>query len=104
MSLVLSILAAVPAFLLYRYIFYPLFLSPLRDVPLAHPFAITPFWIKYYQRNGSQALPTITAAHKVHGPIIRLGPNELSVTSFASTHKIYIERGGFAKPKWFAEM
>jgi hypothetical protein len=104
MSLVLPLLAATSAFLLYRYVFYPIILSPLRSIPFASPLAFTPFWIRYHQRNGSQALPIITRAHAQHGPIIRLGPNEISVTSLSSTHKLYIEKGGFAKPKWFADM
>lgn len=89
---------------LYTYIVEPLFLSPLRQIPTAHftsPF--TSAWISYYRRGGSQALPAITVAHARKGPIIRLGPNEISVADFEGAKKVYIERGGFAKPKWWAE-
>ncbi|KAF2105889.1 cytochrome P450 [Lophiotrema nucula] len=107
MSLVLlvTLLGSLIAFLTYRYLIYPLLFSPLRKIPKAHwSSGICPLWIAYYRRGGSQAIPAISKAHAQKGPIVLLGPNELSVASFEGANKVYIERGGFAKPRWWAEL
>jgi hypothetical protein len=89
--------------LFYRYFVYPLFFSPLRHIPPAHPTArFTSLWISYHRRNGSQALQPITFAHATYGPIIRLSPTEISIASYEGAYRIYVERGGFAKPEWWA--
>ncbi|PSN73833.1 cytochrome P450, partial [Corynespora cassiicola Philippines] len=86
------------------YILYILLFHPLRHIPAAHPTApFAPLWILHHRRNNSQALPAITRAHAQHGPLVRLGPCELSVSSYEGAHTVYIERGGFAKPRWWAE-
>ncbi|KAJ4293989.1 hypothetical protein N0V90_007678 [Kalmusia sp. IMI 367209] len=85
-------------YLVYALILHPLFFSPLSRIPFAHPLAITPWWIKYHRRNGSQALRIIRAAHERYGPIVRLTSTEVSLNSYEGGHKIYVERGGFAKP------
>ena len=41
------------------------------------------------------------AAHNKLGPVIRLGPNELSVASLDGLRKIYL--GGFEKTEWYVE-
>lgn len=102
-TLLLSVFLAGVTYLFFIGVLHPLFFSPLHRIPLAHPLAFTPLWIKYHRRGGSQAISVITWAHAKHGPIIRLSPSEISVASYEGAHKIYIERGGFAKPKWWAE-
>jgi hypothetical protein len=90
-------------YFLYAHIIHPLFLSPLRKVPAAHwSSSISSVWIRYHRRKGSQALPAIADAHSQKGPIIRLSPNEVSVSSLEGAKKVYVERGGFAKPLWWA--
>ena len=46
----------------------------------------------------------ITAAHARFGPIVRLGPSEISICSLEGAKRVYVEKGGFGKPKWWAEM
>ena len=99
-AVLLSAICALFAYFFYTLVLHPLYFSPLRNVPFAHPLAITPWWIKYYRRGGSQAQRTIHAAHKHKGPIVRLAPAEISLASYDDAHKVYIERGGFAKPMW----
>ncbi|KAF2001496.1 cytochrome P450 [Amniculicola lignicola CBS 123094] len=103
-TLPLFVLASFAVYLVYIYIIYPLFISPLSKVPAAHPLAaFTPFWIQYHRLGGVEGIEAICKAHTRHGPIIRLSPKELSVSSLEAVQKVYIERGGFAKPKWWAE-
>ncbi|KAF2714625.1 cytochrome P450 [Pleomassaria siparia CBS 279.74] len=104
LPILIPLFAALVIFLLYRFILTSVFLSPLSRIPAAHPTcALSSLWIKYHRRNGSQALPVIINGHETHGPIIRLSPNEVSVSSLEGAKKVYIEKGGFAKPKWFAD-
>ncbi|KAL9113228.1 MAG: hypothetical protein Q9227_002563 [Pyrenula ochraceoflavens] len=91
------------AFALYKFIVYPAFISPLSQIPNAHPTA--PFseaWIlwKRYQRQNNR---TIHAAHVKHGRIVRLAPNELSVNCVdGGIRTIYA--GGFEKGDCYINM
>ncbi|KAF2732114.1 cytochrome P450 [Polyplosphaeria fusca] len=101
LSILIALVALAACLLLFvRHLLF----HPLRKIPKAHPtISITSLWIRYHRRGGSQAIQAISNAHTKHGPIVRLGPNEISVSSFEAANKVYIERGGFAKPKWWAE-
>ncbi|KAF2178211.1 cytochrome P450 monooxygenase-like protein [Zopfia rhizophila CBS 207.26] len=60
--------------ILYRY-----FAAPLYHVPAAHPLAhITSLWILYIRFRAIEN-QTLKAAHGRLGPVIRLGPKEVSV-------------------------
>jgi hypothetical protein len=78
--------------------------APLGKIPSANPLAsFTTLWIRWHRRGGAQALGPIGELHARHGPIVKLSPAEVSVASYEGAHKIYIERGGFAKPAWWAD-
>jgi hypothetical protein len=87
--------------LVYNHIIYPAFISPLSKIPSAHFSA--PFldiWIRSKRRNGKTGISAIFAAHEVHGPIVRLSPNELSVASLDGLRQVYI--GAFEKTNWYS--
>lgn len=78
-SIASLVLCGLLVYTAYRVVIYPLFLSPLSKLPPAHPTAtISPLWILYIRRTGWENR-TVLAAHKRLGPVIRLGPNEISV-------------------------
>ncbi|KAI0477510.1 cytochrome P450 [Xylariaceae sp. FL0804] len=80
---------------LYRYIIRPTLLSPLARVPKAHwSCSVSPFWI-LWARYKSRENRTLYEAHRQHGPIVRVGPSELSVNSIEAVKTIY--QGGFDK-------
>ncbi len=92
---------AVCLLLFYRYAVHPLFNAPLSKIPAAHPSArFSSLWIRYQRRRG-RGNRTVFAAHRRHGPIVRLGPSELSVASLEGLRKIYI--GAFEKDPWYLE-
>ena len=98
--LLLTTLSIIIFFLFYRTILYPIFISPLSKVPNAHAIAsFSPLWIiwKRYKKQENQA---IFAAHEKHGPLVRLGPHELSVNCVDEGLRT-IYRGGFDKPTWY---
>lgn len=83
------------------YVIYDYFSSPLLKVPNAHPTApFSRLWILSktltHQRNRS-----IQEAHLKHGPIVRLGPLEVSVNDPALVKAIYSAGSGFDKPAWY---
>jgi cytochrome P450 len=84
----------------YKYLIHPLFISPLSQIPNAHPLAgWTSFWILLIRYRGCE-LQTIHKAHQRLGAIIRLGPNEISVNCVkGGIQTIY--SGGFEKGTWY---
>ena len=86
---------------LYKFIIAPAFLSPLSKIPNAHFSApLTSLWIQSKRRTCA-ATRTIYSLHQKHGPIVRLGPNELSACTPNALKTIYI--GGFAKDPWYLD-
>ena len=90
-------------FLLCQYILYPALLSPLAKIPNAHLLApYTSLWI-LWKRLRDQENKTIYQAHKKHGKVIRLGPNEISINSVSDGLKVvYI--GNFDKHQWYLNL
>jgi hypothetical protein len=85
----------------YRFVVFPLFLSPLSRVPNAHwsvPFS--PLWILYHRLKQNDT-PTVHRMHGKLGPIIRLAPNELSVNCVEGGIRT-IYGGGYDKGDWYA--
>lgn len=69
------------SFILYRFLIYPLFVSPLAKIHNVHPLAaLTPLWMDW-QRLNRKEVETIWAAFRKYGDYIRLGPSELAANS-----------------------
>ena len=87
--------------LLYRYIIFPTFLSPLSKIPNAHfSSPILPLWIWSKRRNGT-GVRTLLALHQKHGSVVRLAPNEISINSAEALRTVYT--GGFEKHHWYRD-
>ncbi|KAI5923408.1 cytochrome P450 3A12 [Camillea tinctor] len=85
---------------IYWYILHPAFVSPLRKIPAAHwSCSVSPAWI-LWARFRSRENRTLYTAHKQHGPIVRIGPNELSINSIEGVKTVY--QGGFDKHEWYS--
>ena len=92
-------LLAVVAITLYKYVIYPSVISPLARLPTAHPLCnFTSQWFEH-QVSNQRELKTLYAAHQRCGPIVRLGPSEVSVVSEEGLRKIYT--AGLDKDKWY---
>lgn len=85
----------------YRYLVHPVFISPLRKIPPAHwSTPISPLWILYTRRRRNENA-TIHALHQTLGPLVRLGPAEVSVNCVdGGIRTIY--GGGYEKGDWYA--
>ncbi|KAJ5543419.1 hypothetical protein N7535_005846 [Penicillium sp. DV-2018c] len=84
----------------YQFIIHPAFISPLCKIPNAHwsvPFS--PAWM-LWRRFTSRNNRTIQAAHEKLGPIVRLGPSEISINCVDGGIKS-VYTGGFEKHDWY---
>lgn len=102
MAFSLSTLAAaiVAALVVYKAIIYPAFVSPLAKIPNVHWSApISPAWM-LWRRFRMQNNRTIQAAHEQLGPIVRLGPTEISINCVDGGIKS-VYTGGFEKHEWY---
>jgi len=93
-------LCIVLGLLVYRYIIFPAFLSPLSKIPNAHwSAAFSRCWILWY-RSKEEETPVVHSAHQRFGPIIRIAPNEVSVNCIdGGLRNIYA--GGYEKGDWY---
>jgi hypothetical protein len=93
-------IVAIVAILTYRLFIFPTFFSPLSRIPNAHwsaPFSRTwILWVRFVQRENR----TLHDAHRRLGPVIRVGPNELSIDGLENVRVVY--QGGFEKPGWYS--
>lgn len=93
-------LLAVVALLVYQFLIYPTFVSPLSKIPAAHLTASwSPLWILWIRYTRVE-VQTIHQAHRRFGPIVRLGPNEVSINCVdGGLRTVYA--GGFEKPFFY---
>ena len=95
-----AVLSACVGFLVYRFIIQPVFLSPLARIPKAHWSApLAPLWILYV-RYSRKENTTLHAAHQKFGPIVRIGPHELSIDKIDNVRTVY--QGGFEKSNFYS--
>ena len=86
--------------LIYKFFIYPVFISPLSKIPSAHPSCSFSSFLILWKRCWGGEVEFIHNGHLEHGPIVRLGPNELSVNCIdGGLRTIY--PGGFEKPDWY---
>lgn len=92
-------LLILASYLIYHHVIYPYFLSPLSSIPNAHLTSpLSRRWIDHRRSTGTEVL-AIDALHQKYGPIVRLGPEELSVNSIHGLKVIYT--GAFEKHAFY---
>ncbi|KAF2157283.1 cytochrome P450 [Myriangium duriaei CBS 260.36] len=83
------------------YLFYYKLLHPLAKVPGPFWASLTRLWILKKTRDGSMHRLSI-ALHEKYGPIVRTGPNEVSVSDLAVIKTIYGAGSKFSKSDWYS--
>jgi hypothetical protein len=63
--------------------------SPLRNIPSPWPAKLTSAWLTAIECTGQRAF-FIRALHQRYGPVMRIGPAELSFASAATARNIYV--------------
>ena len=80
-SSLLAIVVILSSFIV-GYVVYDVFFNPLSKIPRAHWSVSIPYvgdWWILFQRYMERSNDMIILAHENHGPVVRLGYNELSV-------------------------
>jgi cytochrome P450 len=89
-------------YLVHVYIVWPAFFGPLARLPRPHVLcAVTGIWFER-QRTRVGELKTLHKLHKALGPIILIGPNEVSVVSEEGLQKVYV--AGLNKSPWYEKI
>ncbi|KAI7543290.1 cytochrome P450 oxidoreductase [Hortaea werneckii] len=72
------------------------FSGPLRNIPGPLQCRISSLWTLYHSYIGDECT-RITELHDRYGPVVRIGPNEVSISDGAALAPVYSEKGGFLK-------
>jgi len=95
-----SRLLPLVAVLLIATVIYRCLFHPLAGVPGPWLARLTSIWTLYHSYAGDEA--TLISSHhfpniRTHNPIVRVGPNEVTISDGAALAPIYSEKGGFKK-------
>ncbi|OAQ80494.1 cytochrome P450 3A12 [Purpureocillium lilacinum] len=98
-NIVIGLSAAALIYLLYTYILYPAFFSPLARLPTPHwSCAVSDFWILRARKKGAENR-ALYDAHFRHGQVVRVAPNTVSVDGVEAMRTVY--QGGYEKAPWY---
>ncbi|KAF4448607.1 hypothetical protein F53441_8026 [Fusarium austroafricanum] len=93
--------AVVAVVLLIKHLFLdPLIFSPLRHVPGPKSFAFTKWRLAYEDWKGTRTR-TIFQLHQKYGPVVRIGPNEVSFNSLSALRTIYGPGSRFGRTSFY---
>ncbi|KAJ5679171.1 Cytochrome P450 [Penicillium macrosclerotiorum] len=91
----------VGTFLFFGYYIGLGLISPLSNIPGPWFTRFTSFWIKYQEFTANRR-EYIHDLHQKYGPVVRLGPNEVSFTSLDAIKEIYASGGsGYDKTEFY---
>lgn len=91
-----TLLVTFPLVAFITYLAYQFLLHPLRSVPGPFVCKLNRLWLWYHSYIGDEC-SHITRLHDIYGPVVRIGPSEISISSGAALAPIYSDGGGFLK-------
>lgn len=98
-SLLPAALASLVGYAVYRLLVSPVFVSPPGKIPDAHwSSAISPLWILYALYKDTE-VERLAEAHENLGPVVRVGPRDVSIESVENVKTVYT--GRFNRTKWY---
>ncbi|KFA73576.1 hypothetical protein S40288_09104 [Stachybotrys chartarum IBT 40288] len=84
----------------YHLVLKPAFFSPLAKIPSAHwSSSVSSLWILLARKQGRENR-SLHEAHQRLGPVVRVGPYQLSIDSPDAVKLVY--QGGFEKDPWYS--
>jgi Cytochrome P450 len=99
-TIISTLLAGIFCIAFHKYVLEPLFLSSLSRIPGPKLFALTKWRLAYEEWNGTRTTK-ITELHQIYGPVVRIGPNELSFNSLTALKTIYGAGSGFERTDFY---
>ncbi|KAL4925300.1 cytochrome P450 [Aspergillus undulatus] len=89
------------------WVLYTRLLHPLKNIPGPFWASVSGYWYGYQVSTGKME-HIQRRLHEKHGPLVRIGPNEVSVADPSSIRVIYGSKSGFTKtsfyPPWAVEI
>lgn len=92
--------ATLLACTLYRFIYQPLYGTPLARIPGSKIYAATKWRLALVDYQGIRT-QTIHSLHRQYGPVLRIGPNEVSFSSLSALRAIYGAGSGFERTAFY---
>lgn len=97
----LATLVFIPLALLFLRSIYRVYLHPLAHIPGPLLSKVTSLWLFYHAYFGDEA-SIIHGLHAIHGPYVRVSPNEVDISDADAIQPIYISKGGYSKAGCYA--
>jgi hypothetical protein len=88
------------ALAIYKFIIHPLLFSPLASLPGPKLYALSKWRLAYEDLKGTRTRE-IWRLHQRYGPVVRLGPNEVSFNSLSALRTIYGAGSGFERTRFY---
>ncbi|KIW06594.1 uncharacterized protein PV09_02310 [Verruconis gallopava] len=85
---------------IFKFLILPLFLCPLSRIPGPKIYALTKWRLAYEDWKGTRTR-TILRLHQKHGPVVRVGPQEVSFSSLSALRTIYGAGSGFERTSFY---
>jgi hypothetical protein len=95
-----ALATAILFVLLHKYVLAPLFLNPLATIPGPKVFALTKWRLALEEWYGRRTV-TINKLHNEYGPVVRIGPNEVSFNSTSALKTIYGAGSGWERTDFY---
>jgi hypothetical protein len=95
----LLVLVLIP-YVVYSCFLLPFIFSPIRSVPGPKSFAVSKWRLAYEDLKGSRTRK-IYQLHLKYGPVVRIGPNEVSFNSISALRTIYGPGSGFERTAFY---
>ncbi|KAF3387648.1 Cytochrome P450 monooxygenase yanH [Penicillium rolfsii] len=92
--------ATFVVFVLYHFIYQPLYASPLGQIPGPKLFSVTKWRLALADYHGIRT-QTIHSLHQRYGTAVRVGPNEVSFSSLTALRTIYGAGSGFERTVFY---
>ncbi|OIW24533.1 cytochrome P450 [Coniochaeta ligniaria NRRL 30616] len=97
---VVAVVLASAIFLIKYLLLDPLFLTPLNRIPGPQGFALTKWRLAYEDWKGTSTR-TIHQLHQRYGPVVRIGPDQVSFSSLAALRTIYGPGSKFGRTDFY---
>ena len=75
-------------------------LSPLKHVPGPYLAAWTAWWISYHDLAGDRT-SILHNLHERYGSVVRIGPNEVSISDASAVKELYGQGSSYIKAHWY---
>lgn len=86
---------------IFIYVLYFRFFHPLASIPGPFAASLSRLWLAKHVWDADM-IWTVMDLHKKHGPLVRTGPNEVSVSDIAAVKQIYGAGSRFTKSSWYS--